>query len=664
MGQAFDALFKPAGDRARTLHEPRSLPLREIVALGDQRIDVLVVPLRDTDGTFLGPMATWENVTEKLRQSRVAAERSALVENAPINIMMADRDFKITYINPASLATLKKIENLLPIKADQILGQSIDIFHKNPAYQRGLLADPKSLPRRANIRIGEETLDLLVSATYDDKGEFMGPMVTWEIVTQRIRAEKEKAELDCDTTAVNQVLGSLAAAKDTNEAISIALNSVKEAYAWAYSSYWTRDAKEGVLKFNQESGTVNEEFRRATMSARFREGEGLSGRAWKNRELFFVENIGDMKDCCRAPVAVRAGVKSGVCFPIIVHGEVLGTMDFFTTEVLYPSQQRLEALRNIGRLVSQSLERIMDAQELRNNVANLLNVVESAAGGDLTKPVAVTGSGAICDLAKGLESMLNDLRNMIGQVVESSAQFTEGSRIVSESSQTLAHGSQTQSASIEEMSAAIEELVRSIEAVKNNSGEANRVAVDTNSLAEEGGRAVQKSVEAMQLIKTSSEQIGDIVQVISEIASQTNLLALNAAIEAARAGEHGLGFAVVADEVRKLAERSSGATKEISALIKESTRRVEEGANLSESTGTALTKIIQGVQATAAKISEIAHATVEQSRSAQEVANAIQNISQVTDQVASGGEELASSSEELGAQAAGLRDLVSRFKTM
>ena len=108
------------------------------------------------------------------------------------------------------------------------------------------------------------------------------------------------------------------------------------------------------------------------------------------------------------------------------------------------------------------------------------------------------------------------------------------------------------------------------------------MAKETNQLAEQGGQAVQKSIEAMELIRTSSTQIAEIIQVISEIASQTNLLALNAAIEAARAGEHGMGFAVVADEVRKLAERSNQAAGEITTLIKESTQRVEEGAQLSE----------------------------------------------------------------------------------
>lgn len=504
LGSSIDIFHENPAEQRRILSKPQNLPVRTNIQIGDQTADLLVSATYDQDGTYLGPMVTWEVITEKQRLERAAAEKTAIVENAPINILLADLDGIITYMNPASVSTLKSIEHILPTPVSNIVGSSYDIFHKNPAHQRRLLADPGNLPVETQIELEGEYLNLQASAIYDASGNYVGPMVAWSLVTDQVKA--------------------------------------KEA---------------------EEARAEQERHEQAT---------------------------------------------------------------------------------------------------LRANVERILNVVQGASEGDLSQRIDLETDDAIGQLANGIDRMIADLRDIISQVVDSGMQFAEGASVIAENSQHLAQGAQTQSASVEEMSASIEELTRSIESVKDNAGEANRVAGSTSQMAQEGGNAVQKSIEAMELIKTSSEQISEIIQVISEIASQTNLLALNAAIEAARAGEHGLGFAVVADEVRKLAERSSEAAKEISSLIKESTQRVQDGATLSEQTGAALEKIIDGVGATASKISEIATATVEQAQNANEVAGAIQQVSHVTEQSAAASEEMASSSEELGAQATMLRDLVSRFR--
>lgn len=571
VGQSIDIFHKDPSYQRKILSDDRNLPHRAQIALGDEVLDLLVTATYDEHGAYLGPMVTWEVITEKLRLERSAAEKSSVVENAPVNIILAEPDLVISYLNPSSINTLKKLEHLLPCRVDEIVGQSVDIFHKDPAHQRRILADPSRFPHRAIIELGDEKLDLLVSATYDNNGEYTGPMITWEVVTEKLRNESaanEKAAI-VENAPINIMLAN-------NDGIVTYMNPASERTLRTIET-------ELPIRVDQIVGSSYDVFHKNPDHQR--------------RLLADPKNL---------PHEAQ----------ITVGGEILqlSASAMYNTEGDY-----------VGPMVAWSL--ITEQVKMKER--------EQAAA--------------------------EQTRGLIEQVVESANQFAESSQVIAEGAQGLALGAQTQSASVEEMSASIEELARSIESVKENASEANTVAQETTALAEEGGTAVQKSVEAMDLIKSSSSQIGEIIQVISEIASQTNLLALNAAIEAARAGEHGLGFAVVADEVRKLAERSSEAAKEISTLIRESTQRVEDGVALSEQTGSALQKIIQGVDATGSKIAEIATATVQQASNAAEVSNAIQSISEVTEQTASASEEMASSSEELGAQATSLRELVSKF---
>ncbi|MBI9115984.1 GAF domain-containing protein [Sanguibacter suaedae] len=202
--------------------------------------------------------------------------------------------------------------------------------------------------------------------------------------TTRARADQVQVdEARADVEAVTAVVAEIAAAKTGQDALRRTLEVIRESFGWAYGSYWRIPDGDSVLRFVQDSGTVNDEFQKVTLSASFAEGVGLSGRAWRARDLVFVPDLGEVRDCVRAPAARRAGVRSGVCFPVIESGRVTGTMDFFALETIDPSPQRLDALRCIGTLVSQAMERLTVA-ERQAEAAEDMAAVNSVLRGVVT----------------------------------------------------------------------------------------------------------------------------------------------------------------------------------------------------------------------------------------------------------------------------------------
>jgi methyl-accepting chemotaxis protein len=199
VGTSIDVFHKNPAHQRRLLADPSNLPHAAQIQVGPETLSLLVTAIYDEAGGYVGPMLTWEVITQKKRLADDQARVRNMIDHAPVNVMFCDTDYVIQYMNETSRKTLESLQQYLPVRVDRLIGSSIDVFHKNPTHQRRLLADPRNLPHRAEIQVGPETLLLLASAIHDSRGNYVGPMLTWEVITEKVAAKKREEALLAST---------------------------------------------------------------------------------------------------------------------------------------------------------------------------------------------------------------------------------------------------------------------------------------------------------------------------------------------------------------------------------------------------------------------------------------------------------------------------------
>jgi methyl-accepting chemotaxis protein len=535
-----------------------------------------------------------------------ATAKILALEALQANVMVADARLNITYMNPAVIDLLKDAEadlkkELPRFSVANLIGSNIDVFHKNPAHQRGMLA---ALKRRhsATITVGTRVFDLLVTPLKQG-AKTIGFVVEWADAKARL--------LNLDYAAqIAAISRSQAIIEFTVEGRVISANdNFLTLMGYSLSEIVGQHHNIFVDKDYQTSEDYKV-FWTALREGRYQASE-FKRRSKSGREVIISASYNPILD---------------------MHGKVVKIVKFAT-----------------------------DVTERVKTVSTLGDALKRLCSGDfgfqLTDPFAPEFEFLRHDLNRSV----NQLCDTFKEISASVEVIGQGTREIGQGVGDLSKRTESQAATLEETAAALEEITANVTSSAQRAQEARDVAGSAKANAETSGNVVSQAVDAMSRIEDSSSKISNIIGVIDEIAFQTNLLALNAGVEAARAGEAGRGFAVVAQEVRELAQRSAKAAKEIKDLIQNSAAEVSTGVRLVSDTGRALRTISKLIVEINDHVVAISTAAREQSTGLSEVNGAVNGMDQTTQQNAAMVEESSAAAATLASEATKLHGMIGQF---
>ncbi len=634
--------------------------------------------------------------------ANIEKQKADIADKVASALMTIDRDFVVTYVNESTRALLKQHEAEFGEKwpgfqADKIVGACIDMFHKDPQHQRRLLADPKNLPYRTEIGVGDIRISLCVNGCFDAKGGLVGYALEWRDVSNDAlldAVDKTQAvmEFRLDGTVIT-------ANKKFLKLLGYTLDEVRNRHHTMFVFPDFRDTPEykafwdGLCNGKGIAYPYNHMAKGGTevwLQTSYTPVLDASGKPYKI--VKFATDItaqkrrdSDLGGQIAAVGKVMAVVEFGLEGKVITANENFLTLFGYTIEEvrgqdrsifsepssdggaagqalwekLCRGEHEVGQYKKIGKggkavWLQASYNPILDddgkpfkivvfatditaqirgSEALQQAVQETQAVVKAAEASDLTQRIPMDGkTGEIAALCAGVNGLIETMAAVIVKIKSAAREVSNASAEIAASTTDLSQRTEEQAASLEETSASMEQMSATVKKNAENALLANQSAGETSAVADRGGEVVGKAVAAMARIEESSGKIADILGVIDEIARQTNLLALNAAVEAARAGDAGRGFAVVASEVRSLAQRSSQAAKDIKDLIVNSGGQVKEGVELVNRAGTALTEIVGSIKKVADLVSDIATASSEQSTGIDQINKALTQMDEVTQQ--------------------------------
>ena len=627
------------------------------ILIGGRTFDLVTNPVIDSDGKRLGSVIEWDEITEKLKAQEIQEKEFAenlrtkiALDSATTNVMVSDADRTIIYANDSVKTMFRDVvqdirRDIPHFDPEKMIGTSFDIYHKDPQHQKNLLGNLKDT-YKSQLSVGGRIFNVIATPVIDPDGNRLGTIAEWEDITDELdakeKSEKEFAEnlrtkIALDSTTTNVMVA------DAERIIIYANDSVKNMFSNGLS-----DIRRDLPKFDPEKMI------------------GTSFDMYHKNPQHQGSILDDLKDSYKSQLSVGGRTYNVVANPVSdPNGKKLGTVVEWSdiTEELKVEQEvqeivdsavagdfsrRLEVdskqgfMKNLSAGINDLLKSTDDG------ISEIVNSLESLSKGDLTERIEKDFQGDFGKLRDFFNGTADKLMEIIEQITDNANTLAGASEEVNATAQNLSKAANEQASSVQETSASLEEMTSSIQQNTENANITDTMATKSATEAEEGGKAVNQTVDAMG-------QIAEKINIIEAIAYQTNLLALNAAIEAARAGEHGKGFAVVATEVRQLAERSQSAAKEIGGLANNS-------VDIAEKAGKLINSIVPNIKKTADLVQEITASSEQQTTGVEQINKAVGLLDKITQTNSSTSEELAATAEEMSGQSAQMTQLMSFFK--